>query len=82
MTSLRSQRRALPWRRDDGQPVGRRNPTVAALRTVEPEHKRAKQHPYPPKGAARLARKHGVIFDEVSRLSGQPVPLSELPRLP
>lgn len=68
MTSLRSQRRELPWRRDDGQPVGKRNPTVAALRATEPERKRARQHPYPPKGAARLARRTGgqMIIDETT----------------
>jgi hypothetical protein len=64
MTSLRSQRRALPWRHNDGTPVGRRNPTVAALRAVEPKRKRGKQRLYGPKGS--------------SRLLGERVPLSEL----
>jgi hypothetical protein len=63
VTSLRSQRRELPWRRDDGQPVGRRNPTVAALRATEPKRKRAEQRAYGPKGAAKLLRKHGVVID-------------------
>jgi hypothetical protein len=62
---------------------GRRNPTVAALRAFQPRQRAARQRAYTaPKGARRLARKYGVIFDETTRLLGQPVPSSELPRLP
>jgi hypothetical protein len=66
MTSLRSHNRALPWRHNDGTSVGRRNPTVAALRAFQPSGRtqRGGQHPYPPKGSSRLLRKHGVIHDE------------------
>lgn len=61
---------------------GERNPTVAAVRTFQPRQRVARQRSYGPKGARRLARKYGVIFDETTRLLGQPVPSSELPRLP
>jgi len=60
---------------------GERNPTVAALRALQPAGRTRKggQRTYPPKGASRFARRTGgqIIMDE-TRLLGDRVPLSEL----
>lgn len=42
---------------------GVRNPTVAMLRQPKPAEPKRPQKTYAPKGAARLARKHGYYFD-------------------
>lgn len=80
MTSLRSQRRELPWRRNDGTPVGRINDTVALLRQPKPEASKGRQRAYGPKGSARRARQHGAIIDETTNVVEQAPAVVEQPK--